>query len=284
MDYQVLKQSIAHNANLDLAQRKQWYSPAAVAYSRARPRYPQALIEQVVAIAQLSAQSRILEVGCGPATATVDFAPLGAPILGLEPNPDFYQFACQECATFPNVTLQNQSFEEWQLEPEAFDVVLAASSFHWIPTDVAYPKAADALRSHGHLILLWNKELQPTLEVHQQVLSPVYQAHAPELERYEDQATQVKILDGLGQFARESGRFANLITGQMESEVTYSIDTYLMLLNSYSPYLKLDPVRKEALFAGLKQQVVDHCGGRLQLSYRSAFHIWQKCDQCDRPV
>ncbi|MGB8702483.1 MAG: hypothetical protein WCD18_23950 [Thermosynechococcaceae cyanobacterium] len=47
----------------DLAQRRQWYSPAADAYNQVRPRYPQSLINQVVDIAQLSADSTILEVG-----------------------------------------------------------------------------------------------------------------------------------------------------------------------------------------------------------------------------
>jgi hypothetical protein len=36
----------------DLAQRKQWYSPAAIAYQQVRPRYPQALIDRVVASGQ----------------------------------------------------------------------------------------------------------------------------------------------------------------------------------------------------------------------------------------
>jgi SAM-dependent methyltransferase len=75
----------------------------------------------------------------------------------LEPNPDFYQLAQKNCKHYPNVELQNTSFEEWGLEADRFDAVLAASSFHWIPSDVGYSKAAKALRENGYLILLWNK-------------------------------------------------------------------------------------------------------------------------------
>jgi putative lipase involved disintegration of autophagic bodies len=64
----------------DLAQRKRWYSPAAEAYRQVRPRYPQALIDRVVAITQLSATSTLLEVGCGPAIAMPAFAALGCSI------------------------------------------------------------------------------------------------------------------------------------------------------------------------------------------------------------
>jgi SAM-dependent methyltransferase len=93
MDYNNLKQTISSYSDKNLEQRKNWYSPAAEAYNKARPFYPQDLIRQVVEIAQLSSCSRILEVGCGPATATIAFARLGSPMVCLEPNPAFYQLA-----------------------------------------------------------------------------------------------------------------------------------------------------------------------------------------------
>ena len=152
--------------------------------------------------------------------------------------------------------------------------MLAASSFHWIPPEIGYPKAAAALRPEGHLILLWNKELQPRYEIHHQ-LSEVYQTHARALDRaYEDSETQVAILNELGQMAIESGYFQNMITGHMQVEVTYSIDQYLLLLNTYSPHLKLEPQQKQRLFEGLRQ-VLEQNGATVQLSYVSVFHVAQ---------
>lgn len=275
MDYKDLKQTIINYSSKNLEQRKNWYSPAAEAYNMARPRYPKDLICQVVEIARLSSDSKILELGCGPATATGEFAQLGCSIICLEPNPDFCQLAQQNCQQYPKVEIQNTSFEEWALEAEKFDAVLAASSFHWIPPEVGYPKAANALKETGYLILLWNKELQPRYEVYQS-LSSVYQVHAPSLDRYEDSETQQQILRGLGQMLADSEQFKNLVSGHVESEVTYTVDKYLTLLNTYSPYLKLDPQSKEALFAGLRDRIEHDFGGSLQLSYLSAFHIAQK--------
>jgi SAM-dependent methyltransferase len=232
------------------------------------------LINQVVEIAQLSNDSTLLEVGCGPAIATPAFAALGCRVIGVEPNPDFYRLAQQTCAAYPNVELQNCSFEEWELLPQTFNAVLAASSFHWITPEIGYPKAAAALRPGGHLILLWNKELQPHYDVHQQ-LSAVYQTHAPALDRpYEDSTTQAAILSELGQMAIESGYFKNMISEHMEVEVTYTVDQYLLLLNTYSPYLKLEPQQKQRLFAGLRQ-VLERQGSMVQLSYVSVFQIAQ---------
>lgn len=274
-----LRQSIIGYSNKSLEQRKNWYSPAATAYDKARPQYPRDLVDRVAELAQLSSDSKVLEVGCGPATATISFAQLGCSMICLEPNPDFYQFAQQNCQPYPNVKIQNVAFEEWNPEAEQaiaqYDAVLAASSFHWIPSEVGYLKAAQVLQKNGRLILLWNKELQPRYEVYQH-LSEIYQAHAPELDRYEDSKTQEKILQELGQIAIDSGHFKNLIAGHVQCDVTYTADEYLTLLTTYSPYLKLDPQLRETLFQGLRDKIEHDLGGRLELSYISAFHISQK--------
>lgn len=187
----------------------------------------------------------------------------------------FFKLVQQNCQPYSNVKIENTSFEEWKLKSLEFDAVLAASSFHWISPEVGYPKPANALQENGYLILLWNKELQPSYEVYQS-LSQVYQVHAPSLDRYEDQETQEYILRQLGNMAIDSGQFKDLISGQVTSEITYTVDEYLTLLNTYSPYIKLDPENKESLFLGLRRCIEDDLGDSLQLSYISAFHIAQK--------
>jgi SAM-dependent methyltransferase len=269
------RQTIHDYSGKDLEHRKSWYSPSAEAYNKLRPRYPDVLMHRVVEVTNLSPNSKILEIGCGPGTATVGFAQLGGSTICLEPNPDFCQFARHNCEKYPNVEIQNISFEEWPLEAEKFDAVLAATSFHWIDPEIGYAKAANALREDSYLILLWNKELQPSYEVFQS-LSEVYQVHAPSLSRYEDRATQENILRELGQMAIASGKFKDLVSEQFECEVTYSVNDYLLLLSTYSPYLKLEPQIRDSLFNGLREKMAQELGGSIQLSYLSAFHITQK--------
>lgn len=66
-----IKQTVATYTARSVEQRRHWFSPAAVAYAATRPRYPQQLVEAVVARSGLTATSTLLEVGCGPGTATV---------------------------------------------------------------------------------------------------------------------------------------------------------------------------------------------------------------------
>ena len=125
-------QSIYKNYRDDysLEQRKNWYSKVADAYNRTRPRYPQELINRTVELAKLSENTEILEIGCGPGTATTEFAKLGFSMTCLEPSKESCNLARQNCAEFANVEIINTTFEEWELQPNRFDTVLAATSFH----------------------------------------------------------------------------------------------------------------------------------------------------------
>ncbi len=258
-----------------IEQRKAWYSQVADAYNRTRPRYPQEVISRAVELAQLSSDAIILEVGCGPGTATTAFAELGFSMVCLEPSEEACQLAHQNCAQYPNVEIKNTTFEEWELEAKKFNAVLAATSFHWVSAEIGYAKAANALKDNGFLILLWNTPPQPNYEVYQ-VLHEVYQTYAPSLARYEDRGIHEENLRMFGQAVIDSGLFKDLVSQQLVCEVTYSIDDYLTLLSTLSPYIKLEQQKRDALFAGLKQALESNCGKSMQLSYLSAFHIAQK--------
>jgi len=256
-------------------QRKNWYSEVADTYNKVRPRYPKELICRAVELAQLPADAIILEVGCGPGTATVGFAQLDFSMVCLEPSQEACQLARQNCVPYPSVEITNTTFEEWELETERFNAVLAANAIHWISPEIRYSKAAAALKDNGSLILLWNMTPQPRYEVYQ-VLNKVYQIHAPSLARFEERGTQEEHLRRFGQAVIDSGQFKNLVSEQIACEVTYSIDDYLALLSTLSPYIMLDPQKRDSLFEGLRETLKRNCGKSIQVSYLSAFHIAQK--------
>ena len=73
-----------------------------------------------------------------------------------------------------------------------------------------------------------------------------------------------------------SGRFKHFQCEDLVSEVPYSVDDYLTLLSTYSPYLKLDPPIRDALFRGLREVIEKKLGGHIQLSYLSACQVAKK--------
>lgn len=261
--------------NFSLQQRKDWYSDVADEYEQARPSYPQELINRAVEIAQLPQNAVILELGCGPGKATTAFAEKGFSMICLEPSQQACAIAKRNCATYPNVEIINTSLEEYLLENEQYNAVLAANAWHWMPPEIKYKKAAETLKDNGNLILLWNLTPQLPDEIYQAINQEVYQIHAPDLAKYEDRKTQEEILEAFGQNVLDSGLFNNLVSEQVVCDVTYSIERYLMLLNTGSDYRVLEPQQKENVFNGLRE-VLSRNGASLQVSYLAAVQVAQK--------
>nr|ADN16307.1 Methyltransferase type 12 [Gloeothece verrucosa PCC 7822] len=262
----------------DLEEKKTWYSSVAVAYDKTRPRYPQELIKPVLELAQLPPDATILEIGCGPGTATVSFAEKGFKMVCLEPSLEACQLAQKNCQAYPKVEIKNSTFEEWQPDTEKFDAVLAATSFHWVKAEIVCSKAAEILKDDGSLILLWNTPPQPSYEVFHPLLE-IYQQKAPSLAGYagyEDLKIHQENLRKLGIKVIESGLFKNLVYEQIVCEVTYTVDDYLGLLSTLSPYIMLESQVRVSLFESLRERLLSLCGNSLQLSHISAFQITQK--------
>jgi ubiquinone/menaquinone biosynthesis C-methylase UbiE len=256
-----------------LEDRRSWYSSIAEAYDRARPRYSKEIIDRAIQLACLPQNADILEVGCGPGTATIAFAERGFSIQALEPSEESCAIAQQNCAAYRNVTFLNTTFEEWTLTPQHFDAVLAATSFHWIPTETRYSKTAAALKDNGALILLWNTPPQPSYEFHQTALLEIYQTLVPSLVGYEEQATYEKNFRRFGESILESGFFADLITEQWVHQVTYRVEDYLALLSTLSPYIALGDEVRSHLFSRLREALLAHCGDAIALSYLSVLQV-----------
>ena len=83
--------------------------------------------------------------------ATVALAERGCRVVAVELGAALAAVARRNLARFPAVEVVTAAFEDWPLPDEPFDLVLAATAFHWIDPDVRVVKVADALRPGGVL-------------------------------------------------------------------------------------------------------------------------------------
>jgi SAM-dependent methyltransferase len=98
-------------------------------YDRHRPRYPDALFDELAALSAISPEGRILEIGCGTGQATIPLARRGFSVLCLEPGPALARLAQQKLAGFPKVEILPLTFEAWPVEAAAFSLVVSAQAF-----------------------------------------------------------------------------------------------------------------------------------------------------------
>jgi len=257
-----------------LEKKRNWYSSVAPEYEATRPSYPKQLTDKVIDYCRISPSSSLLEIGAGPATATVAFAETGCSIQCLEPNPDFCVIAREKLLPHPRVQVLCTSLEESSLESGVFDVVLAANSMHWVSQEVGFQKVASALKDDGFLINLWNKELFPLSPLRDRLVG-VYQKHNISIPVYQDLGLQQRYLGALGDLMVRSGLFRLVDTSSVEVFCDYTADQYIALLSTLSPYVSLAPDLRDALFAAIRT-CIDDSGSIIPLSCLSAYHIGVK--------
>jgi len=266
-----------YSESYGVEQRRRWYDPVAIAYDRARPRYPAALLDLAMAVTGWQAGDSLLEIGSGPGIATLPLAERGFGITAVEPSAAGCEILRDRARAYPKVKVINQTFEEWPVEPDAFDGVVAATSFHWLSPQVSYAKLGRALKLGGSVLLLWNVPPQPSEAVWRS-LQPVYEAHGPALERFVDRSKQERQLREIGQRLIDFGGFVSLGFKRMDCQCSYTVEDYLALLQSLSPYILLEAEPRERLMQGLRVMLQDCCGEQIETAYFSAFEIFKRAE------
>ena len=249
--------------------RKRSFNLNAALYDRARPSYPEELFEDLVRLTwtvPLSAsgkrdcpqQRRILEIGPGTGQATLPLARRGFAILGLELGRRMAELARRKLREFPDVEIRNIAFEDWTPEPEAFDIVLAATAFHWIPGRVAWPRCAKVMKPGGHLALLWDFPDLPDTPVYRE-LRAVYHELMPQREDPRPPAARVERQE---KKIVSSGRFGPVTVRCYPWQREYSTDEYIAQLRTQSDHAILTPQCRSRLFCAIRR-VIDRHGGRI---------------------
>ena len=157
------------------------FDEVAELYARVRPTYPAALVDDVIRESGLQPGGRILELGSGPGNASVLFSGRGYHLLSVEPGARLADVARRRLAADSNARVEVTTFEAWPVEPDAFDLVYAAQSFHWMDPAVRFSKTARALKPNGTLAIFANRPLHGTSRVDGQIRE-AYAAHAPAID------------------------------------------------------------------------------------------------------
>src|ERR1700727_688665 len=117
-------------------------------YDRARPRYPDALIQRVIAT---SPGAEFLDVGCGTGIGARQYTAAGVTVLGVDPDARMAEVARQS-----GIDVEIGKFEDWDPNGRTFDAVVAGQAWHWVDPVLGARKAAQVLRPHGVLALYWH--------------------------------------------------------------------------------------------------------------------------------
>ena len=134
------------------------FGPDPLNYEDIRPLYPEQIYQFLVATSALSANISTLEIGPGTGLATRRLLDFGVnPLTLIEPDSRFSPFLTSLSKLYrAEIRIVEESFEDADLEPDHYDLVAAATSFHWIHPSIGLSKVADVLEPSGCVALWWN--------------------------------------------------------------------------------------------------------------------------------
>jgi SAM-dependent methyltransferase len=245
---------------------RETFNEVAELYDRARPRYPEALVADLIRVGGLGPGSRVLEIGPGTGQLSVPLAVFGCRVTAVELGPALAAVARQRLREFPLVDVVVADFERWELPPEPFDLVVSATAFHWIDPAVRVVKAARALRPGGHLALVTTHHVAGGTSEFFARAQNCYERWDPATPpglRLRD-ATEVST--DTTELAR-SPHFEQITVERHTQDIAYSTDEYIDVLLTYSGHRALDDTARQGLLGCIRELIETRYGGRITKRY-----------------
>jgi SAM-dependent methyltransferase len=214
-------------------------------YDRARPDYPRALVERIVAA---SPGRDVIDVGIGTGIVAGQFRAAACRVLGVEVDPRMARLARER-----GFAVDVAAFEDWNPAGRVFDAVVSGQSWHWIDPLAGAAKAAAALRPGGRLAVFWNV-FQPPPELAES-FAAVYRQVMPDLpfQPWSQPAIDVygsifaKAADGI----RAARAFAEPEQWRCDWERAYTRDEWLDQLPTHGGHSQIPPAQLEEILTGI---------------------------------
>jgi SAM-dependent methyltransferase len=253
---------------------KTTFNQEARLYHQIRPHYPEPLFDDLVIAADLQPASRLLEIGPGTGQATEPLARRGYRITAVELGSDLAQAAKEALKTYPNVRVLTGGFEEVQLPLTTFDLVYAATAFHWIKPEARFKKPYDLLNENGSLAVI------ETVHISDEVGDEFFFASQPIYKKYG--------LDDLKEGFRpprtaelapkpvEDALFTRCFFKAYRMVVRYSADEFAKLLRTYSPTIAMPPQLREGFLRELSNLIGEKFGGSLDKHFAMTLMVARK--------
>jgi SAM-dependent methyltransferase len=137
---------------IDRREGRRLFGADPAAYDTARPGHAERVYEVLAERCGLGPGSRVLEIGPGTGQATRRLLALGAVVTGVEPDPELAAYLEQ---TLPGLEIHAAAIEDARLPEGAFDLAVAASSFHWVDEPSGLQVIHHTLLPDGWFAMWW---------------------------------------------------------------------------------------------------------------------------------
>jgi SAM-dependent methyltransferase len=252
---------------------KQTFDEVAVLYNESRPRYPAELFSALVDITNVQSNDRLLEIGAGTGQATKPLAALGFQITAVELGSSLAEVAEHELSGYNNVQIINESFERVELPPKSFDLVYAATAFHWIDEQVKFAKTHALLKDNGHLAIIHTNHVSDEKGDRFFFESlPIYERH----KFVDTEKPQLPQKDQLRPDEFDKRLFRLMEFQQFPIVINYTATGFVKLLNTYSNHLAAPKETQRLFYRDIERLINDQFDGVVEKHFSMSLTVAQK--------
>ena len=256
------------------------FESAAALYQAARPDYPDELFDALVAMASLRPDAELLEVGCATGKATLSLARRGFRITAVELGAALAGQARLNLAGLRRVTVVNADFERWEpAAPARYDLVYAATAWHWIDPDVRYAKAWQSLKPGGYLAF-WEAThvVPPDGDPFFREIQDVYDEIGEGLPGSREFSTVQTLADSAAEI-EASGLFTDVRVRRFGWEIRYTAEAYIRLLDTFSGHIAMAQWQRDRLYGEIRRRLAARPDGTLRRHWGMVLHVARRRDR-----
>ena len=175
----------------------------------------------------------------------------------------------QERFTGNNFKVITAPFEDAILDENQYNLIYAATAFHWVDAEIGCPKAFRLLKNGGSFALFrYNNFPSGNQELNDEIQS-AYQKHYYShyknnpikklVKLSEDELSKpAEIKRGFGFSDLTAYGFCDITMKFYHQTRTFTASEYITLLETFSDHKQLPQANRTALFAGIKQAILNH--------------------------
>lgn len=253
---------------------KHTFDKNAAEYRRFRPTYPSTLADDVVSLTSLQNGAHILEIGCGAGQATCLFSGLHPTQTCIDIGPNLIEQCLSQFRDLRNYEFICSSLEDFDGPIEGYDLIYAATCFHWLTPGRRFLKTSAMLKSGGHLAVFSHKHLKNRDGFFAEV-QECYKRHAPELIPASKESTKT-------QEVPEDNPLKLIAHREYDRELRYTADEYVGLLKTFSDHIALGDDRLQALCDSIHHLICRQYEGTVVKTLSTRLKLYEKAQHSDR--
>ncbi|HTU37642.1 MAG TPA: class I SAM-dependent methyltransferase [Acidimicrobiales bacterium] len=246
-------------------------------YEAGRPQYPPALYAALRERCGLTTGTRVLEIGPGTGLVTRELLAAGASVVAVEPNANLAAFLTDGLRAAADLDVVEAVFEDAVLEDDAFDLAVAATSFHWVEQERGLGKLRRVVRPGGSVALWWTLYQDPTaLDEFSRAAEPIL--GSSNRFAFEEQGRPPFQLDAERrlQSLRTWGGFVDVESQVIRTKMELDAAQVRALYASVATVLRLAPEKQTSVLDGLEALVRDTFGGRVERTFVTALYTGRR--------